>query len=247
MSQIPRDSFRPALIKPTYNVGDYGHDIIIPLNCLTGSNTTTLTPSTATFVQVLEDSRVPVDEVNQFITDSDKMELVHSGNDTDYDTTFEYLPDMSFQAYKASFSVAVAMKVSAYTSGNFAISSVQFTMRVVGGGEGDQIIVDRIVDPGMANMVGVAEQVAILNVDTKTSAKIADKPVTIQVKVNTSSGTGTYQCGIVPLFCYFGSAVPKTWTTSSVIVHAHAELAHAFPIFRDEDNMNMLDRSGIGL
>ena len=247
MSQYSRDSFRPALIKPTYNVGDYGHDIIIPLNCLTGSNTTTLTPSTATFVQVLEDSRVPVDEVNQFITDSDKMELVHSGNDTDYDTTFEYLPDMSFQAYKASFSVAVAMKVSAYTSGNFAISSVQFTMKVVGGGEGDQIIVDRIVDPGMANMVGVAEQVAILNVDTKTSAKIADKPVTIQVKVNTSSGTGTYQCGIVPLFCYFGSAVPKTWTTSSVIVHAHADLAHAFPIFRDEDNMNMLDRSGIGL
>ena len=165
MSQIPRDSFRPALIKPTYNVGDYGHAIIIPLNCLSGS-TVTLVPSTSTFVQVLEDGRVPVDEVNQFITDSDKMELVHAGNDTDYDTTFEWLPDMSFNAYKASFSVAVAMKVSAYTSGNFAISSVQFTMKVVGGGEGDQIIVDRIVDPGMANMVGVAEQVAILNVDT---------------------------------------------------------------------------------
>ena len=246
MSQIPRSSFSPALIKPTYNVGDYGHDIIIPLNCLSGS-TVTLVPSTSTFVQVLEDGRVPVDEVNQFITDSDKMELIHAGDDSDFDTTFEYLPDMSFQAYKASFSVAVAMKVSAYTSGNFAISSVQFTMKVVGGGEGDQIIVDRIVDPGMANMVGVAEQVAILNVDTKTSAKIADKPVTIQVKVNTSSGTGTYQCGIVPLFCYFGSAVPKTWTTSSVVVHAHADLAHAFPIFRDEDNMNMLDRSGIGL
>jgi len=247
LSQIPRDSFRPALIKPTYNVGDYGHDIIIPLNCLTGSNTTTLTPSTATFVQVLEDGRVPVDEVNQFITDSDKMELVHSGNDTDYDTTFEYLPDMSFQAYKASFSIAVAMKVSAYTSGNFAISSVQLTMKVIGGGEGDQIIIDKIINPSMSNMTATAEQVAILNIDTKTSAKIPDKPVTIQVKVNTSSGTGTYQCGIVPLFCYFSPAVPKTWTTSSVIVHAHADLAHAFPIFRDEDNMNMLDRSGIGL
>ena len=76
MSQIPRDSFRPALIKPTFNVGDYGHDVIIPLNCLTGSATTTLTPSTATFVQVLEGGRVPVDEVNQFITDSDKMVIL---------------------------------------------------------------------------------------------------------------------------------------------------------------------------
>ena len=196
---------------------------------------------------MLHDGRVEVDEVNQFITDSDKMELVHAGNDTDFDTSFEWLPDMSFQAYKASFSLAVAMKVSAHTTGNFKISSVQLTMKSVGGGEGDQIIVDKIINPGMANMAGTGEQVAILNVDTKTSAKIADKSVTITVKVNTDSGTGTYQVGLVPLFCYFGSAVPKTWTTSSVVVHAHADLAHAFPIFRDEDNMNMLDRSGIGL
>jgi len=246
LSQIPRDSFRPALIKPTFDVSDYGHDLIIPLNCLSGS-TVTLVPSTSTFVQVLEDSRVPVDEVNQFITNSDEMAGVHAGNDTDFDTTFEWLPDMSFNAYKASFSLAVFMNVSAYTSGNFAISSVQLTMKVIGGGEGDQIIVDEIVNPGMSNMTGVASQIAILNVDTKTSEKIPDKPVSIQVKVNTSSGTGTYQCGLVPIFCYLAAAVPKTWTTSSVVVHAHADLAHAFPIFRDEDNMNMLDRSGIGL
>ena len=238
-------SFRPALIKPTYNVGDYGHDVIIPLNCLSGS-TVTLVPSSATFVQVLEDSRVPVDEVNQFITNSDEMAGVHPGDDTDFDTTWEWLPDMSFQAYKASFSIAVFMNVSAYTSGNFAISSVQLTMKVIGGGEGDQVIVNKIIDPGMSNMTSATSQIAILNVDTTTSEKIPDKPITIQVKVNTSSGSGTYQTGIVPLFCYFSAAVPKTWTTSSVVVHAHADLAHAFPIFRDEDNMNMID-TGIGL
>jgi len=247
LSQIPRDSFSPALIKPTYDVSSYGHDLVVPLNCITGSATTTLTPSTATFVQVLNDGRVPVDEVNQFITDSDKMELVHAGNDTDFDTTWEWLPDMSAQSYKASFSVAVAMKVSAYSSGNFAISSVQLTMKQVGGGEGDEIIVDKIINPGMSNMTSATEQIAIINLDTKTSAKISDKEITFQIKVNTTSGSGTYQCGIVPLFCYFGSAVPKTWTTSSVIFHLHADLAHAFPIFRDEDNMNILDRSGIGL
>ena len=59
-------SFKPALIKPTYDVANYGHDITLPLNCLSGS-TATLTPSTATFVQVLEDSRVPIDEVDLFI------------------------------------------------------------------------------------------------------------------------------------------------------------------------------------
>jgi len=238
-------SFKPALIKPTYDVANYGNDVTLPLNCLSGS-TATLTPSTATFVQVLEDSKVPIDEVDLFITDSDKMAMVHAGNDTDYDETWDWRPDMSAQAYQISFNFAVGMKVPVYTSGNFKISDVQVIVKQVGGGEGDFTYLNKIIDPGMANMVGVAEQVAIINFSTTVSAKVFDKPLTFQIKVNTDSGTGTYQTGIIPLFCYFASAVPKTWTTSSVLMHIHADLAHAFPIFRDQDNMNMLD-TGIGL
>ena len=238
-------SFRPALIKPVYDVSNFGTGVTLPLNCLTGS-TTTLTPSTATFVQVLEDSKVPIDEVDMFITDSDKMALVHAGNDTDYDTTWHWDVDMSNQAYQITMNFAVAMKVSAYTSGNFKIDNVQVIIKQVGGGEGSFVYVNKIIDPGMANMVSATEQVAIINFSTRVSAKVADKPLTFQIKVNTSSGSGTYQTGIVPLFCYFGAAVPKTWTTSSVLLHIHADLAHAFPIFRDEDNMNMLD-TGIGV
>jgi len=238
-------SFRPALIKPVYDVSNFGTGVTLPLNCLSGS-TTTLTPSTATFVQVLEDSKVPIDEVDMFITDSDKMALVHAGNDTDYDTTWHWDVDMSNQAYQITMNFAVAMKVSAYTSGNFKIDNVQVIIKQVGGGEGSFVYVNKIIDPGMANMVSVTEQVAIINFSTRVSAKVADKPLTFQIKVNTSSGVGTYQTGIVPLFCYFGAAVPKTWTTSSVLLHIHADLAHAFPIFRDEDNMNMLD-TGIGV
>ena len=238
-------SFRPALIKPVYDVSNFGTGVTLPLNCLSGS-TTTLTPSTATFVQVLEDSKVPIDEVDMFITDSDKMALVHAGNDTDYDTTWHWDVDMSNQAYQITMNFAVAMKVSAYTSGNFAIDNVQIIIKQVGGGEGEYVYVNKIIDPGMANMTSATEQVAIINFSTRVSAKVADKPLTFQIKVNTSSGVGTYQTGIVPLFCYFGAAVPKTWTTSSVLLHIHADLAHAFPIFRDEDNMNMLD-TGIGV
>ena len=43
----------------------------------------------------------------------------------------EWLPDMSFQAYKASFSVAVAMKVVLIQVETFAISSVQLTMKLL--------------------------------------------------------------------------------------------------------------------
>jgi len=238
-------SERPALIKPVYDVSNFGTDVTLPLNCLSG-NTVTLTPSTATFVQVLEDSKVPIDEVNMFIMDSDKMAGIYPSNDTDFDTTWHWDVDMSNQAYQITVNFAVFMKVSAYTSGNFAIDNVQVVIKQVGGGEGDHDYVDTVIDPGMANMVSATEQVAIINFSTKVSAKVADKPLTFQIKVNTSSGSGTYQTGIVPLFCYFSTAVPKTFTTSSVLLHVHADLAHAFPIFRDEDNMNMID-TGIGI
>ena len=238
-------SNQTALIKPTYDVANFGHDVTLPLNCISGS-VATLTPSTATFVQVLEDGNVPIDEVDLFITDSDKMGMIHQGNDSDFDTTYEWTPDMSAQAYQIAFNFAVGMKVSAYTSGNFKISSIRVIGKQIGGGEGDFVYINKIIDPGMSNMTSATEQVAIINFATSVSAKVFDKPLTFQIQVNTTSGSGTYQTGIIPLFCYFGTAIPKTWTTSSILMHIHADLAHAFPIFRDEDNMNMID-TGIGL
>ena len=130
-------SFKPALIKPTYDVANFGEDLSLPLNCLSGS-TVTLTPSTATFVQVLEDSRVPIDEVSQFVSASDEMVMVHAGNDTDFDTSWEWTPDMSAQAYQISLNFAVGMKVSAYTSGNFKISDVQVVV-------GDNLSVNQVI------------------------------------------------------------------------------------------------------
>ena len=238
-------SSQPALIKPTYDVANFGHDTSLPLNCISG-NVAIITPSTSTFVQVLEDGRVPIDEVDLFITDSDKMALIHLGDDTDWDKTWEWAPDMSAQAYTLTFNFAVGMKVSSYTSGNFKIDSVQVICNQIGGGEGTVNFVNKIIDPGMSNMTSAVAQVAIINFSTTVSSKVFDKPLTFQIKVNTSSGSGTYQTGIIPLFCYFGTAIPKTWTTSSVLMHLHADLAHAFPIFRDEDNMNMVD-TGIGI
>ena len=238
-------SFKPALIKPTYDVANYGHDTSLPLSCISG-NVATITPSTSTFVQVLEDNKIPIDEVDLFITDSDKMALIHLGDDTDFDKTYEWAPDMSAQAYTLTFSFGVGMKVSSYSSGNFKMDSVQVICNQIGGGEGSVNFVNKIIDPGMSNMTSAVAQVAIINFSTTVSTKVFNKPLTFQIKVNTSSGSGTYQTGIIPLFCYFGTAIPKVWTTSSVLMHLHADLAHAFPIFRDEDNMNMVD-TGIGL
>ena len=243
MSSIPGKS--PVLIKPVYDVGYYGKDVTVPLSMLAGS-TVTLVPSTSLFVQVLDDSKVPIDEIPMVVTDSDEMEMVHAGNDSDFDTTWEWVPDMSASMYKFTANFAVGMNVSAYTSGNFKISSVQIIVTQTKGTY-SEVLINKLIDPGMANMASATSQIALINLDTQTAKKVFDKSITIQIKVNTTAGSGTYQCGIIPLYCYVSAHTPKIWTTSAVIMHLHGSLDHAFPVFRNEDAENLLDRSGIGI
>ena len=54
-------------IKPTYNTGDYGHDVSFPLTLMQASNVQTLTPSGASLHQTTENSALPIDEVLSFI------------------------------------------------------------------------------------------------------------------------------------------------------------------------------------
>ena len=243
MSSIPGKS--PVLIKPVYDVGFYGHDVTVPLSMLAGS-TVTLVPSTSTFVQTLDGTNVPIDEIPIVVTDSDEIEMVHAGNDTDFDTTWKWVPDMSASMYKFTGNFAVGMNISAYTSGNFKISSVQIIVTQTKGTY-SEVLINKLIDPGMANMASATSQIALINLDTQTAKKVFDKSITIQIKVNTTSGSGTYQCGIIPLYCYVSAHTPKIWTTSAVIMHLHGSLDHDFPVFRNEDAENLLDRSGIGI
>ena len=74
-------------IKPVFDVGNYGHDLDLNL-VLSGTNTTTFVPSTTTITQVLDDSNIPIDESPTYVTDSDEMEVITAGNDTDFDNTW---------------------------------------------------------------------------------------------------------------------------------------------------------------
>ena len=114
--------------KPTYNIGDYGHDLSLPLLLAQASNVQTLTPSTASFHQTEHDSALPIDEVLSFISESDKCEQLHAGNDTDFDKTWLIQPDMSFFSYKIALNMGIGLKVSAYTSGNITVDNVHLTI-----------------------------------------------------------------------------------------------------------------------
>ena len=135
-------------IKPTYNVGDYGEDVTFPLILSQASNLVTLTPSTATFHQTEHDSALPIDALARFISNVDKCELLHAGNDTNFDKTFLISPDMSFFSYKIALTFGIGLKVSAHTSGNINVNNIHLTITEVGDGAGDTQIADLTVSAG---------------------------------------------------------------------------------------------------
>ena len=126
MSGIPNPT--QLRIKPVYDTGSFGHDVTFPLVLSQASNLSTLTPSTASFYQSTHDSALPIDQLARFISESDKCELLHAGNDTDFDKTWLIQPDMTAWSYKIALTFGIGLKVSAYTSGNINAGNVKLTI-----------------------------------------------------------------------------------------------------------------------
>ena len=182
-------------IKPTYNVGDYGQDVHLPLVLSQASNVATLTPSTASFHQTEHDSALPIDALLMFISESDKCELLHAGNDTNFDKTFLISPDMSFFSYKIALTFGIGLKVSAYTSGNINVNNVHLTLTEIGEGAGDTVIADLIVNAGASNLTATGEQITLFHADIIKPIKFTkSRPIKVRIQTEASkSGTATFQ------------------------------------------------------
>jgi len=233
-------------IKPVYDTGSFGHDVTFPLPLSQNSNLSTLTPSTASFYQSTHDSALPIDELARFVSNVDKCELLHAGNDTDFDKTWLIQPDMTAWSYKIALTFGIGLKVSAYTSGNINAGNVKITMTEIGDGAGDTVIEDLTIAVGSPNLTATGEQIIMFHADIVRPIKF-NKALPVKVRIQTESsksGTATYQIGMLPLFCIIPTAVAKTWYESQIEMHMHGDLTHAYPIWRSENNDELMDYSG---
>jgi len=246
MSELPDPT--KLRTKPVFDVGNYGHDVTFPLVLSQATNLSTLTPSTASYHQTTHDSAIPIDELARFISNVDKCELLHAGNDTNFDQTFLISPDMSFWSYKIALTFGIGLKVSAYTNGVINVNNIHLTITEIGEGTGDKQIADLTVSAGSANLTGTGEQITMFHADIIQPIKFTkSRPIKVRIQTEASkSGTATFQVGMLPVFPVLPTAVPKHWIESQIEIHAHASLDHPFPIFRDQDVQEKLDYSGCG-
>lgn len=234
-------------IKPTYNVSDYGKDILLPLVCTQSSNVQTLTSSTSAFAFTPHDSAQPIDEQDIIISDTDKVVQLHAGNDSAFTKSWIFNPDMSAFVYKISFNLGLGLKCSAFTSGTTNFGDITITITQLGDGAGDKIIWSRAYDAGATALTATGELICNFHADIIAPVKLNNAlPIKIDLTIgHAKTGTNTSQIGFIPFYPYVPNAVPRLFTVSAVGFHVHASLDHAFPIWRDQDNDQRLDYSGI--
>lgn len=241
------------LIKPVYNVGDYGEDFTLPFDqdLLTGQ---AIVFSTSTIARTDEDIQIagtstslsPVDAHDTNFSDIDDGQILHEGDDTAYSRQFVFTPDMDAVLYKLDFNLCFGLNVSAYTNGNFALTSATILIQQLGNNGGLIQLYSNTFTSGLGNLAATGTQLFIINADVITDIELyAGRPVIITLSTTIATGTGTEQVGIVPWFCYQTTAVPKSFSRSTIGMHLHAAVSHADKVLRRQANDQRLDYDGV--
>jgi len=222
----------PSQIKvvPTANVLDYGHDVSLHLTTV-GKTEQAITFSSAAITRSLDEGGQPLDAFPHLYSDVDDGLLLHSGNDVTFDTDYVFNSDMVAVVYKLSVNVCMALNVSVHGAGNFNIGNLVVTVTEQGGSKRN--LYTNTFQSGAANLAATGTSLHWFTVDIVQPFQIfPNQPITVNLKLETSLGTGTSQAGIVSVAPFLNTAVMKSFNESCVTFHLHADIAHADDVFR---------------
>jgi len=232
------------LQKPVYDVSSYGEDLQLPL----GLKKLALQSITWSELDELLLVDADMESYSRLVSDIDALGVMNQGDGVAFDQTYEWLSDMSAFVYKYNITLCVALEVTAYTSGNHSVDSVQVIIKETLSDGTIVREVDNITkDTGMTNTQAVESKACIMTFEGNIPFKIAQgNKVTVQIILNrTDTNTATTYEGIMPLFYFQISDLAKTMVESTMQMHLHPALDHAFPVFRDQSIQDELDYDGV--
>jgi len=232
------------LQKPVYDVSSYGEDLQLPL----GLKKLALQSITWSELDELLLVDADMESYSRLVSDIDALGVMNQGDGVAFDQTYEWLSDMSAFVYKYNITLCVALEVTAYTSGNHSVDSVQVIIKETLSDGTIVREVDNITkDTGMTNTQAVESKACIMTFEGNIPFKIAQgNKVTVQIILNrTDTSTATTYEGLMPMFYFQISALAKTMVESTMQMHLHPALDHAFPVFRDQSIQDELDYDGV--
>ena len=232
------------LEKPVYDISSYGQDLQLPLG-VKNLALQSITWSTIDELLVVDSD---IENYSRLISDIDTLGIMNEGDGVAFDETFNWLTDMSAFVYKFNLTFAVALTVTAYTSGDHSIDSVRVIFKeLLPDGSEVRTIADLTKATGMTVLTATGTNVAIMTFEGNNPFKIVQgNTVSMQIILNrTDTLVATSYEGIMPLFYFQEGSLAKIMIESSLNLHLHPALDHAYPVFRDESIQEGLDYSGV--
>ena len=222
----------PSNIKfiPTANALDYGQDIPLHLTSV-GFTEQSITFSSSAITRSLHEGGQPLDAIPHVYSDTDTGLILHEGNDAAFDVDYVFENDMPAVVYKISINVCMGLNVSAYSSGNFNLNDLIVT--ITQKGSTTKSLYTNTFNSGATTTTATGTTLHWFTVDVVEPFQLfPNQPLTINLKLDTTLGSGTSQEGIVSVAPYVKTAVMKSFAESAIIFHVHADLSHADDIFR---------------
>ena len=241
-----RFNVNDLLEKPVYDVSSYGEDLQLPF----GQKKLAFQSITWSALDELLVVGADMENYSRLISDVDSLGIMTQGDGVAFDQTYTWLSDMSAFVYKFNITLCVALDVTSYSSGNHSIDSVQVIIKET---LADDTVVREIAnmtkDTGMTNTQAVETKAVIMTFEGNIPFKVAQgNKVTVQIVLNrTDTNTATTFEGIMPLFYFQISDLAKTMIESTMQLHLHPALDHAFEVFRDQSIQEQLDYDGVNI
>ena len=232
------------LQKPVYDVSSYGEDLQLPF----GTKKLALQAITWGELDELLVVHSDLENYSRLVSDIDSLGIMNQGDGVAFDQTYTWLSDMSAFVYKFNITLCVALSVTAYTSGDHIVDSVRVIIKELLADDTElRTIADMIQDTVMTNTQAVEDKAVIMTFEGNDPFKVAQgNKLTIQIILNrTDTNTATSYEGIMPLFYFQKSSLAKTMIESTLQMHLHPALDHAFPVFRDQSIQEGLDYDGV--
>ena len=232
------------LQKPVYDVSSYGEDLQLAF----GTKNLALQAITWSELDELKVVHADLENYSRLVSDVDSLGIMNEGDGVAFDQTYTWLSDMSAFVYKFNITLCVALSVTAYTSGDHSVDSVRVIIKELLADDTElRTIADMIQDTGMTNTQAVEDKACIIAFEGNDPFKIAQgNKLTVQIILNrTDTNTATSYEGIMPLFYFQKSSLAKVMIESTLQMHLHPALDHAFPVFRDQSIQEGLDYDGV--
>mgnify|MGYP003640207622 FL=1 len=241
-----RFNVNDLLEKPVYDVSSYGEDLQLPF----GQKKLALQSITWSALDELLVVGADMENYSRLVSDIDSLGIMTQGDGVAFDQTYTWLSDMSAFVYKFNITLCVALDVTAYTSGNHSVDSVNVIIKeTLADDTVVRTIADLTQDTGMTNTQAVETKACIMTFEGNIPFKVAQgNKVTVQIILNrTDTNTATSFEGIMPLFYFQISDLAKTMIESTMQLHLHPALDHAFEVFRDQSIQEQLDYDGVNI